>query len=347
MIVVDDGVESLCVNPASSVRGVGGRWQDCETAAVETIAREHGGYLGSGIEGSDGSPERHFLREGRAATIELEAETALRRRQEAIAAFPVQQPEPPGADPFEESTDLRGDDDFLAVLRDVSARIHGDPEAAFDLAAPQGPGGGWLPESPQEYVSELFNAVMHQDSCYPHTAEAVPLVAALATEERFSVSVRAQFYGMLWAGGSNADRLIAYFADKFVADGVGFEVPDGPRLTRDAVQAVVGELFGRWGREPGAIRKMLAGLAATFPAEAEAAGIILGLTEFAERWAGTYRGAALRLALAAARADDADTLEQLAEIQAWHWQGPLAGGSPLAPARARALYLLDEILDAD
>lgn len=89
-------------------------------------------------------------------------------------------------------------------------------------------------------------------------------------------------------------------------------------------------------------------LAAVFPEHAAASPDLLAdLAEFAERWPGTRRAAALRLALAAARADDASTAAEIAAIQAWHWRGPLAAGSPLAPPRARALLLLfDDMLDA-
>jgi hypothetical protein len=92
---------------------------------------------------------------------------------------------------------------------------------------------------------------------------------------------------------------------------------------------------------------MLAGLAATFPQQVADCDLLPRLAAFAGRWQGTRRGAALRLALAAAGGDDTDTLTQLRAIQAWHWQGPLAGGSPLASAQDRALYLLDEVLDSD
>ncbi|MBR7828158.1 hypothetical protein KDK95_17710 [Actinospica sp. MGRD01-02] len=340
--VRDDGVESLCVNPPSADSG--GRWQDCETAAVEAIAREYGGYLGSAGEGSGASPERHFLREGRRASIELDAETALQRRRVAIAAFPTQLPEPAQAGPFDDDPEPGWDGDFLAVVREISRRLLGDPQAAFDMAAPDGPGSGWVPGAADEFIGELHNAVMHQDACYPHTAEAVPLIVALATDERMPFSVRDYAYGMLYSAASNGDRLIAYLADKLIAEGDGIEVGDGLRLTHAAVQAEAASLFARWDREPGAIRMTLAALAATYPSQAAASGLLPELAEFAQRWAGTYRGAALRLASAAAQADDQDTLAQVAAIESWHWKGPLAGGSPLAPARSRALYLLDEML---
>jgi hypothetical protein len=345
VIVRDDGVESLCVNPASADSG--GRWQDCETAAIEAIAREYGGYLGSGMEGSGASPERYFLRDGRRASIELDAVTALQRRRVAIDAFPTQRPEPAQAGPFDDAPDSGEEGDFLAVVQEISQRLHGDPQGAFDLAAPEGPGTGWVPGSAGEFMSELHNSVMHQDACYPHTSEAVPLIVALATDERMPFSVREYAYGMLYSAASNGDRLIAYLADKLVADGDGFDVPDGPRLTRAAVEAEADGLFARWDREPGPIRMMLAGLAATFPPRAAACDLLKGLAEFARRWEGTARGAALDLALAAARGDDEGTLARIAAIQAWHWQGPLAGGSPLASARSRALYLLDEMLMAN
>jgi hypothetical protein len=345
VIVRDDGVESLCVNPASADSG--GRWQDCETAAIEAIAREYGGYLGSGMEGSGASPERHFLHDSRRASIELDEVTALQRRRVAIDAFPTQLPEAAQAGPFDDAPDSGGEGDFLVVVQEISQRLHGDPQAAFDLAAPDGPGSGWVPGSAGEFMSELHNAVMHQDACYPHTAEAVPLVVALATDERLALSVREYAFGMLYSAASNGDRLIAYLADKLVADGDGFETWDGPQLTHAAVEAEAGGLFARWDREPGPIRMMLAGLAATFPPRAAASGLLKGLAEFTRRWEGTARGATLALALAAARGDDEGTLAQITAVQAWHWQGPLAGGSPLAPARSRALYLLDEMLMAN
>lgn len=344
VIVRDDGVESLCVNPPSAEPG--GRWQDCETAAIEAIAREHGGYLGSVGEGSGASPERHFLRDGRSVDIELDAETALQRRHAAIAMFPPQLPEPAPAGPFDDAPDSREDGDFLAVIREISQRLHGDPQAAFDLAAPDGPGNAWVPGSSGEFMSELHNAVMHQDACYPHTAEAVPLIVALATDERLPFPVRDYAYAMLYYAASNGDRLIAYLADKLVAEGEGLEPPEGPRLTHAAVEAEAGSLFARWDREPGPIRMSLAGLAATYPSQAAACDLLPGLAEFTRRWQGTGRGAALALALAAARGDDEATIGQITAIQAWHWQGPLAGASPLASARSRALYLLEELLAA-
>ena len=117
-------------------------------------------------------------------------------------------------------------------------------------------------------------------------------------------------------------------------------------LTGEAVGACVSELFACWDRRSEGVRMSMARLAAVFPEQAAASPIMADLAAFAERWPGTRRAAALRLVLAAG-ADDAATTAEITVIQAWHWRGPLAGGSLPAPAQTRALMLLfDEELDA-
>jgi hypothetical protein len=348
-VIAQEGVvRSLCVNPPVAWEKDSNWGQDCETAAVESIARTHGGYLGSGSEGSGEEPERSFLRDGRTPTIELDEQTALDRRREAIAAVPQRQPEPAAAPVFEtvaESSDL----DFRVAIREISQRLYGDPESALRLAAPDGSGGGerQVPGSAYEFLADLHNTVMPQDSCYPDTVEAVPLLVELATRDDVTDDVRNYACFLLFSGASNGLRMIAVAADQFVAQGEEFIEYDAARLTREAVGARVGELFARWDRRSESVRMSTARLAAVFPEQAAASPIMTDLAVFAERWPGTRRAAALRLALAAARADDAATIAEITAIEAWHWRGPLAAGSPLAPPQARALMLLfDDELDA-
>jgi hypothetical protein len=343
-VIVNDGVvASLCVNPPTeSDDGEDGSafsWQDCEMAAVKQLLRDHGGYVGSCVEGAGPNPQDRFLRDGRTPAFELDEPTALARRHAAIAAFPVRSPEPPAAPLFDAETPRRAPA-FIEVLRAASQRIYGDPHAALRLAGMAGPGDASI--SAFDYLGALQNEVMHQGSCYPDTVEAVPLLVALATHEHVYDSERAYAMEFLFAGASYGPRSLSRCADQAAALGEEFGESDGARLTREAVQAHGGTLFARWDQEVGPVRMALAALAAALPEQAAAASVLPALAEFAGRWPGTKRAAALGLALAAARGDDEATLAEISAIEAWHWQGPLAGGSPLAEPRARALCLLED-----
>jgi hypothetical protein len=46
-------------------------------------------------------------------------------------------------------------------------------------------------EDDRSFVSDFYSEILHQDTCGPGTAEAVPLVAALAADERVGGAARA------------------------------------------------------------------------------------------------------------------------------------------------------------
>ena len=207
-IIVQDGVvQSLCVNPPSAVDGLGTWWQDCERAAVEQIARQRGGYLAGGSEGSGANPEQRFLRDGRQPTIELDEQSALDRRREAISAFPTLLPEPPAAPRFPAPAS-QPIADFLEAIREISQQLYGDRQEAFRRAEIDDTHGAEQLKSPEEFFSALHQAVLHQDSCSRNTAETMPLIVALALSEGLAHGERAYAWGLLFGGASSGLRMM-------------------------------------------------------------------------------------------------------------------------------------------
>jgi len=314
---------------------------DCERAAVEAIGRAHGGFRNGGSQANRETLLSVFDRRG--LVHELEQEHAHRIRRDVISSFPPPVEEPAPATPLQCTTAERPFPPVLECARQV----------ARDQEAQQGklPDGTawWLTNEAdsfsddREVIFELANSVMHQGTCYPHTADEIPLLAGLAGHEDIRPAHRAVFTTFLFEAATIGQRLAASGADRRVALGLPLEETADELAARHAVEAAAPYLLGRWDDEDEAVQFTLAALAAATRHSASSTRI----RHLAERWATGPRTDALRLAAALAGTDDAEVATVLRGIVE-SGAIPLRGvPSPLAPTRGAALDLLKPLIERE
>ncbi|WP_203843640.1 hypothetical protein [Winogradskya humida] len=189
-------------------------------------------------------------------TLTVPAEETARRR-------PAQTPVPAGVElspgpPLESrpAPDLRGE------LIAVTECFAGDDDAGTGEA-----GTGDL-------LGELFNAAMHQGTCYPHTAGMVPTFAELAADDRLGDRYRGWVLMDLFMIATVGRRELAAMADTLRALGkTAVEAPEAV-AAREAVTTAVPGLLDRWEEASEHERFLLAALAAACSVPAPDLGTI-------------------------------------------------------------------------
>ncbi len=204
----------------------------------------------------------------------------------------------------------------LAGLREIPwaelRHAHGSAEDIPDLLlALTDPYGDW-----ESVLDELFgDNLLHQGSCYPATAPALPFLTGLIASGALPARQRLDLYVWLLLA---ADCLLADLLDSAeAADLAGVDPRHGPWAldVHRAVGDQVADLITRWDDEPPRIRLVLACLAALFPDRGRP--IAPGVAALAEQAAGTSQGAYLSLAHALLSGDAAGAEERAAGIVAW------------------------------
>ncbi len=113
--------------------------------------------------------------------------------------------------------------------------------------------------SDREFVGDLHNEILHQDTCNESTHEGVPLLAVLAADDRVPAA--------------------------------------GEQRSRASVEAVLPQLLARWETECVTVRIALAAIAAAFPSADASQDLLPGLRMLAGRYPGrTLPGDYVRLA---------------------------------------------------
>ncbi|WP_146229026.1 hypothetical protein [Streptomyces sp. NWU339] len=195
----------------------------------------------------------------------------------------------------------------------------------------------------REVVFGLADSVMHQGTCYPHTADGIPLLAGLAAHEDIRPAHRAVFTTFLFEAATIGQRLAASGADRRVALGLPLEEREDELEARHAVEAAAPYLLDRWDSEDEAVQFTLAALAAATRHSASSARIL----HLAERWSTGPRTDALRLAAALAGTDSAEVATVLRGIVESGVIRPDKVPSPLAPTRGAALDLLKSLVERE
>lgn len=331
---VDSLVDEEAPDPASEFHQ-----HACEKAAVEALGRAHGGFWNGGSQANRDTMLSRF--DHRGLVHELGQEQAHRARREAIAGFP---PPPVEPAPFAPLACTAADRPFPPVLECVR-------QVARDQEARQGrlPDGTawWLTgeadafSDDREVVFELADSVMHQGTCYPHTADELPLLAGLAAHEHVRPAHRAYFTTFLFEAATIGQRLAASGADRRVALGLPLEETADELSARHAAEAAAPYLLGRWDTEDEAVQFSLAALAAATRQGASGARI----RHLAERWATGPRTDALRLAAALAEGDTDEVGTVVRGIVESGVVAPDKVPSPLAPSRGAALTLLKPLVE--
>ncbi|MEW2622584.1 hypothetical protein [Streptomyces sp. NPDC048106] len=333
---VDSVVDEETPDPASEFHQ-----HDCEKAAVEAIGRAHGGFwLGGSLAG------RETMLPGfdhRGLVHELDQEHAHRIRRDVISRFPPPPEEPAPATPLRCAVAGRP---FPPVL-DCARQVARDQEARQG-SLPDGT-AWWLTSEADDFsddhevIFELADSVMHQGTCYPHTADEIPLLAGLACHEDVRPAHRALFTTFLFEAATIGRRLTASGADRRVALGLPLEETADELAARHAVEAAAPHLLSRWDGEDEAVQFTLAALAAATRHSASRACI----RHLAERWTTGPRTDALRLAAALARSDDVEVAAVLRGIAESGAIRPHRVPSPLAPTRGAALNLLKTLVERE
>lgn len=189
----------------------------------------------------------------------------------------------------------------------------------------------------RRFLSHFYNGILHQDTCWPTTADGVPLLAAIAVDDRVPARHRFDAMDLLFD--------IATVSDRHQAECWPQEPPHADPVSEDAARTAVhehvSELLARWNHECPAVRLVLAGLAVVFPTERTLAALTPRLQSFADQYpAASDIGDYVRFVLVQA-ANDADaTLAAVEDLTDAYWRGTARS----APPRGRALHLLQQML---
>ncbi|MFE7561905.1 hypothetical protein [Kitasatospora sp. NPDC057500] len=195
--------------------------------------------------------------------------------------------------------------------------------------------GPW--DSDRDFLGEFYNEIHHQDTCDVSTAKGVPLLVALAVDDRVPAQERMELVMALFGIATEADRHRAEYwpGAHPQAD------PAAVVRARAAVEEHLAEVLTRWDVECLGVRLALAALGAVFrdsPATATLQGRVEALTD--EHREKTYIAHYLRFVMLVARETDRQILPAVEELTASFWQA----SHREAPPQARAAHLLDQML---
>jgi hypothetical protein len=156
--------------------------------------------------------------------------------------------------------DVPDEPSIRRVFRDVIADRLTDPlppQAAMLFQSSVDP--FWTDD--RFFLGDFYNEILHQDTCQPGTADGVPLLAALAVDDRVPPQQRFEAIDLLFSTATVAGR---YLAD-YWPNTPRHADPESEDRAREAVRSCTPDLLARWSAECPAVRLALAGLAVVFP----------------------------------------------------------------------------------
>lgn len=333
--------------------------QECERAAVEALAREHGGFAGSGwsslrratFPGPEPYSPAPELFDLNGLVHQLDQEQAFAIRRSVNAGLP------PRPESFSRVKGLSyGDDDerdyppLLHSIQEVARRLDTgrapSPTKPWEAVLTGGIVAAWSSATDDDFEGEydvsfwLQQAAVYQDACSPHSLEAIPLLAGIAAHDDVEPEQRVRSVIRLFEAATIGERRAAIEADRRHALGSPMNGTPDEQAVRLAVEAVACGLFNHWDQESEAGQVALAALAAACPAAARDSGAVERVRGLIDRWAEEPRVDAMRFALALAEDDPAELRVLLdSHLQRGHLR-PSGVPSPYAPARGALLELL-------
>ncbi|MFF1840014.1 hypothetical protein ACFVXE_38635 [Streptomyces sp. NPDC058231] len=189
----------------------------------------------------------------------------------------------------------------------------------------------------RSFLGDLYNEILHQDTCQPATADGLALIAALALDDRIPARHRFQAIDLLFRAATVAER---HLAETWPATPPHAD-PDSEAQARSTVQDHTPDLLTRWPAECPAVRLALAGLAVVFPTDRTLPALTPRLQTFTHQHPqGTDIGNYIRFVLVLAAQDDSRILTVTEKLTDAYWTGTTRG----VPTRARALHLLGQML---
>ncbi|MFI8448751.1 hypothetical protein [Streptomyces erythrochromogenes] len=193
--------------------------------------------------------------------------------------------------------------------------------------------------SEEEFLGDFSNEILHQDTCGEFTHEGVPLLAALAIDDRVPIPQRMSLVSLLFSIATVADRHEAGCRPRPRS----CPAPAAESRARASVQEVVPRLLERWEAESAGVRLALTAIAAAFPATEAARALLPGLRALALRYPGrTLPGDYVRLAGTMIVGERENVLGAVEALTSAHWS-PTARSAPLT---GRSLHLLDQMLNS-
>ncbi|MFC9473095.1 hypothetical protein ACFTS5_13015 [Nocardia sp. NPDC056952] len=223
------------------------------------------------------------------------------------------------------------------VFRDVIAERLTDPrppQAAMLFQSSVDP--YWTDD--RFFLGDFYDGFLHQDTCQPHTAEGVPVLAALAVDDRVPPQQRFRAISLLFSIATVADRRLG----DCWPDTPRYADPGNEDRAREAVRSCTPDLLARWAPECPAVRLALAGLAVVFPTVSTLPALTPRLQGFVEQHPlGTDIGDYVRFILVFAAGNDDQTLATVESFTTAYWKST----SPGAPTPARTLHLLGQMLN--
>ncbi|MER5965393.1 hypothetical protein [Streptomyces sp. NPDC002057] len=153
-----------------------------------------------------------------------------------------------------------------AALRDVPA---GPGDAATEGAGTppaQDPAAGRRRSDPlwtddRFILGDFYTGILHQDTCQPGTADGVPLLTALAADDRVPPQQRFEAIHLMLSTATVTGR---HLADSW-PNSPRHADPESEGRAREVVRSCAPDLLARWGAECPAVRLALAGVAVVFP----------------------------------------------------------------------------------
>lgn len=222
------------------------------------------------------------------------------------------------------------------IFRDViTDRVDGPrpPQAAMLFEPTADP---WWKDD-RSFLGDFYNDILHQDTCQPDTADAVPLLAALAADDRVPARQRFEAVDLLFNIATVTERHLATSWPHLPphAD------PASEDHARTAVQSCITDLLARWRLECPAVRLALASLAVLSPTARTQPALTPRLQGFVDQHPrGSDIGDYVRFLLVLAARDDDRTLTAVETFTTARWKGTFRA----APTHARAVHLLGQML---
>jgi hypothetical protein len=214
--------------------------------------------------------------------------------------------------------DLPDEPPIRRVFRDVIADRLTDPrppQAAMLFQSSIDP--FWTDD--RFFLGDFYNEILHQDTCQPGTADGVPLLAALAVDDRVPPQQRFEAIDLLFSTATVADR---HLADCW-PNSPRHANPESEDRAREAVRSCTPDLLARWAAECPAVRLALAGLAVVFPTARTLPALTPRLQGFVEQHPpGTDIGDYVRFILVLAAENDDQTLGTVESLTDAYWAPP-------------------------
>ncbi|MGW5233018.1 hypothetical protein ACWEQU_12100 [Streptomyces nodosus] len=233
--------------------------------------------------------------------------------------------------------DLPDEPPIRRVFRDVIADRLTDPrppQAAMLFQSSVDP--FWTDD--RFFLGDFYNEILHQDTCQPGTVDGVPLLTALAVDDRVPPQQRFEAIDLLFSTATAAER---HLADCW-PNSPRHADPESEDRAREAVRSCTPDLLARWAAECPAVRLALAGLAVVFPTARTLPALTPRLRGFVEQHPqGTDIGDYVRFILVLAAENDDQTLATVESLTDAYWKGTSRG----APTPARAVHLLGQMLN--